>query len=54
MAHALSGVCASLLFDIQGFFNNINHGRLTALIESLSFTPEIYRWVASFLKDRVV
>jgi hypothetical protein len=53
-AHALGGVCASLLFDIQGFFDNVNHGRLMALIESLGFAPKIYRWAASFLKDRVV
>jgi hypothetical protein len=25
-----------------------------ALIESLSFAPKIYKWAASFLKDRVV
>jgi hypothetical protein len=53
-AHALGGVCGSLLFDIQGFFDNINHGRLTALIKSLGFAPEICRWIASFLKDRSV
>jgi hypothetical protein len=54
MAHALSRVCSSLLFDIQGFFDNVNHGRLTALIESLGFMPEICRWAVSFLKDRSV
>jgi retron-type reverse transcriptase len=43
-----------LLFNIQGFFNNVNHSRLTALIESLGFTPEICRWTASFLKDRSI
>jgi hypothetical protein len=53
-AHALSRVCGSLLFNIQGFFNNINHSRLTALIKSLGFTPKICRWVTSFLKDRSV
>jgi hypothetical protein len=54
MAHALGGVCSSLLFDLQGFFNNVNHSRLAALIESLGFTPEICRWATSFLKDRSV
>ena len=53
-AHTLGGVCGTLLFDIQGFFDNVNHSRLTALIESLGFTPEICRWTSSFLKDRVV
>lgn len=40
-AHAPGGVCSSLRFDIQGFFDNVNHGRLTALIESLDF-PQKY------------
>jgi hypothetical protein len=53
-AHALGGVCSSLLFYIQGFFDNVNHGRLTALIKSLGFALEICRWTASFLKDRSV
>jgi hypothetical protein len=53
-AHTLGGVCGSLLFDIQGFFDNVNHGRLMALIKSLGFMPEICRWAASFLKDRSV
>jgi hypothetical protein len=53
-AHALSRVCGTLLFDIQGFFNNVNHNRLIALIESLGFVPEISKWTSSFLKDRSV
>jgi hypothetical protein len=53
-AHTLREVCGSLLFNIQGFFNNMNHGRLTALIESLGFAPEICRWAKSFLKDRSI
>jgi Reverse transcriptase (RNA-dependent DNA polymerase) len=39
MAHALGGVCGMLLFDIQGFFNNINHTRLIALVWDLGFSP---------------
>jgi hypothetical protein len=53
-AHALGGVCGSLLFDIQGFFDNVNHSRLTALIKSLGFALEICRWTASSLKDRTI
>jgi hypothetical protein len=49
--HALGRVCGVLLFDIQGFFDNVNHNRLIALIESLGFVPETCRWVSSFLKD---
>jgi hypothetical protein len=54
MAHTLGRVCSSLLFDIQGFFDNGNHGRLMALIKSLGFMPKICRWAASFLKDRSI
>jgi hypothetical protein len=52
--HTLGGVCGTLLFDIQGSFDNVNHNRLIALIESLGFVPETCRWVSSFLKDRSV
>jgi hypothetical protein len=54
MAHAIGGVCGTVLFDIQGFFDNINHGRLVALIRDLGFSPEICNWTASFLRDRTV
>jgi hypothetical protein len=54
IAHALGRVCGSLLFDLQGFFNNINHNRLTALIDPLGFPLEIGKWAASFLKGRSV
>jgi retron-type reverse transcriptase len=53
-AHTLGRVCRLLLFDLQGFFNNVNHDRLTALIDSLGFPTEIRRWTKSFLKDRSV
>jgi hypothetical protein len=54
MAYTLGGICSSLLFNIQGLFDNVNHGRLIALIRSLGFAPEICRWMVSFLKDRTV
>jgi hypothetical protein len=52
--HALSRVCSMLLFDIQGFFDNVNHNRLIVLIKLLGFAPETCRWVSSFLKDRSI
>ena len=54
MAHALGDVCGTLLFDIQGFFDNVNHTQLIALVRSLGFPAELSRWIASFLKDRTV
>ena len=53
-AHALGGVCGTLLFDIQGFFDNINHARLVSLVRDLGFPPEVCDWTSSFLSDRAV
>ena len=47
-------VCASLLFDIQGFFDNINHDRLVHTFQSLGFPLELTRWLHSFLSDRSI
>jgi hypothetical protein len=43
-----------LLFDIQGFFDNINHERLIQTFSDLGFAPELVMWCRSFLKDRTV
>ena len=42
------------MFDIQGFFDNINHERLAQIFASLGFTPELVSWCHSFLKDQMV
>jgi hypothetical protein len=33
-----------LLFDIQGYFDNINHNRLIQIFTNLGFTPELVKW----------
>jgi len=43
-----------LLFDIQGYFDNINHERLIKTFTDLGFAPELVKWCRSFLKDRTV
>ena len=43
-----------LLFDIQGYFDNINHERLINIFTDLRFAPELVKWCRSFLKDRTV
>jgi hypothetical protein len=43
-----------LLFNVRGFFNNVNHGRMTAILENLGYPPELVRWSAAFLRDRKV
>jgi hypothetical protein len=53
-AHQLGLKTGILLFDIQGFFDNINHDRLVKTFENLGFAPELVSWCRSFLKDRTV
>jgi hypothetical protein len=43
-----------LLFNVRGFFNNVNHGHMVAILENLGYPPELVRWSAAFLKDRKV
>jgi hypothetical protein len=38
--------------DVKGFFDNINHERLTSIIYHMGFPEQIVRWVASFLQGR--
>jgi hypothetical protein len=43
-----------LLFDVRGFFDNVNHGRMMAVLENLGYPPELVRWSEAFLKNRKV
>jgi hypothetical protein len=43
-----------LLFDVRGFFDNVNHGRMTAILENLGYPPKLVRWLEAFLKNRKV
>src|SRR6266852_2055496 len=52
--HAKGSCCGSLLLDIQGFFDNINHDRLIHTFRILGFAQKICQWLTSFLTDRVV
>ena len=50
-----SGYCAALiLFDIQGFFDNLNVNRLVSIMTNLGFPTYICTWTRSFLIDRRV
>ena len=33
-----------LLFDVRGFFDNVNHNRLAAILDNLGYAPEIVNW----------
>ncbi len=54
IAHTKGGCCGSLQFDIQGFFNNINHERLIHTFKILGFPQEICQWLKSFLTGCMV
>ena len=44
---------ASLLtIDVKGFFDNINHEHLVAILYYMGFPPQITYWVRSFLSGR--
>ena len=47
-------VCSMLLFDIQGFFDNIHVERLCHLFTLFGFAPSLCDWLRSFLSDRQV
>ena len=43
-----------LLFDIQGFFDNVNRNRLVQVVADLGFAPELVAWTCSFLANHSV
>ena len=47
-------IASVILFDIQGFFDNINIERMVAILINLGFAPSLCLWVCSFLSDRQV
>ena len=54
LAHQAKMYMGLLLFDIQGFFDNVNHDRLVQVFADLSFAPELVNWCCSFLRDCTV
>jgi hypothetical protein len=54
VAHAAGLRTGLLLFDIQGYFDNINRERLVQVVADLGFAPEIISWTKSFLAERTV
>jgi len=54
VAHAAGLRMGLLLFDIQGYFDNINRERLVQVVADLGFAPEIVSWTEAFLSKRTV
>jgi hypothetical protein len=53
-AHANGLKVGILLFDVRGFFDNVNHARLVALIRNMGFHPNLAQWTTAFLANRKV
>jgi hypothetical protein len=53
-AHRAGLKAGILLFDVRGFFDNVNHRRMTAILENLGYPPELVQWSVAFLRDRRV
>ena len=50
-AHAAGMKMGMLLFDVKGFFDYINHARMTAVLTQLGFNRKIIEWTRSFLRE---
>jgi hypothetical protein len=53
-AHAAGLKAGILLFDVKGFFDNVNHTRMTARLTNMGFAPELVKWATSFLAERQI
>jgi hypothetical protein len=54
IAHTAGLHTGLLLFDIQGFFDNVNWARLVQIMADLGFTQELVSWTRSFLAEQTV
>ena len=50
-AHAAGMKMGMLLFDVKGFFDYINHARMTAILTQLGFNRKIVEWTKNFLRE---
>jgi hypothetical protein len=54
VAHAAGLKAGILLFDVKGFFDNVNHARMAARLQNMGFANELVSWATSFLANRRV
>jgi len=47
-------IASTLLFDISGFFDNINIDQAIAIFLNLGFPPPLCCWIKSFLSNRQI
>jgi hypothetical protein len=48
-AHRAGLKAGILLFDVRGFFDNVNHSRMSAILENSGYPPELVCWSVAFL-----
>ena len=53
-AHAAGLKMGMVLFDVKGFFDNINHNRMVAVLVNLGFDQLTTEWVREFLREQKV
>ena len=53
-AHAAGLKVGIVLFDVKGFFNNVNHARMSAVLANMGFGADFVRWSSAFLEGRRV
>ena len=51
-AHNHDCVTSALTFDIKGFFDFVNHGRLLSVMHAKCIPLQLVQWTATFLSDR--
>ena len=50
-----AGLCTGiLLFNIAGFFDNVNRPCLVQIVNDMGIAPELVNWMCSFLDDHMV
>ena len=53
-AHRSGLKAGMVLFDVKGFFDNINHDRMVAVLNNLGFDTITINWIGAFLHKRKV
>ncbi len=52
--HKINWRSGALLFNISGFFDNINRARLKAVLINRGFNKLLVDWINAFLTDRTL
>ena len=53
-AHAAGLKVGIVLFDVKGFFDNVNHARMSVVLADMGFGSDFVKWTEAFLHGRKV